>query len=259
VGARGRVALAGTLAKPVLGGAVRSTDGTLSFYRNFVLQRGVVAFDRTGIIPNVDATATTEVPDPPTEILLHVSGPATALNLDLASRPNYDRAQILGLLVNAQALGAVRGVQTFGTAASAPSIDRLAGGFLAQQFTRSLLEPFGGQMGRALGFDSVALGYDFTSGLGAGFTRRLGKRLSGTFQQEFGGGQRQSLALNARLREATSVQLTVFGSASGANRAIGMTSPLAPSAAEPVNYTLEALAPPTGSSGFVMTYQRKYK
>ena len=39
-----------------------------------------------------------------------MTGPATQLNVDLQSDPSYDKAQILGLLVGVQALGAVSGV-----------------------------------------------------------------------------------------------------------------------------------------------------
>ena len=91
IGARGQVAIAGTLAKPQLHGSVRSTDGSVSFYRTFVLQRGVVAFEPDdGIVPNVDATATTHVTDPDTDVLLHIHGPATQLTLDLDSQPASD-------------------------------------------------------------------------------------------------------------------------------------------------------------------------
>ena len=55
----------------------------------------------------MNATATTHVPDPSTNVLLHVHGPATGLAIDFASQPGYDREQIVGLLVGAQNLGAI--------------------------------------------------------------------------------------------------------------------------------------------------------
>ena len=151
IGARGRLAVAGTLAQPQLTGGFSSTDGTVSFYRTFVLQRGRVAFSPAdGIVPDVDATATTTIPDPATNVLLHVTGPATHLNLDLASEPSYDRAQILGLLVNAQALGAVPGVAASGSGSGLSAVG-LASGYLSETFTRQLLQPIGGEVGRSLG------------------------------------------------------------------------------------------------------------
>ena len=111
VGAKGLVHLGGTLAQPTLAGTMSATDGKLSFYRTFVLQDATVAFDPSdGLIPTVDATATSHVANPSTDVLLHAHGPATGLTLDLASEPNYDRAQIVGLLVGAQSFGAVNGV-----------------------------------------------------------------------------------------------------------------------------------------------------
>jgi autotransporter translocation and assembly factor TamB len=254
VGARGRLALSGTLAKPVLDGSVVSTDGTLSFYRTFVLQRGRVAFDpKDGIIPTVDATATTHIPDPSTDVLLHAHGPATAMTLDLAAEPPYDRQQILGLLVGAQAFGAVSGVATTGTG-NGPNVTDLAGSYLSTAFTRSLLQPIGGDIGRALGLQDLALGYDFTGGFSASASRRLGKNMSVQASESFGADQRESLALINRVGEAASLQLTVFGSGSAPTV---QRTPLAPSG--PTNLTLQALAPPYGSSGYVFTYQRKYK
>jgi autotransporter translocation and assembly factor TamB len=261
VGFSGRLQAAGTLANPDLRGAFRSTDGTVSFYRTFVLQHGRVAFDPAdGIVPNVDATATTEIPDPPTSVLLHVTGPATHLNLELASDPSYDRAQILGLLVNAQALGAVSGVATTGTGGGF-SVASLGEGYLAQQFTRTLLQPLGGEVGRSLGLSDLNLGYDFTSGLSIGASRALGKHVNLAVKQSLGADERQSLALEAQLKGNASLQLTVFGSSSSAVQALPLTSPLTPVSATAVNpnLQLESLAPPPGSSGFAVTYQRKYR
>lgn len=260
IGARGRVAIAGTLAQPQLSGEFSSTDGTLSFYRTFVLQRGRVAFSPAdGIVPNVDATATTTIPDPATTVLLHVTGPATHLNLELASEPSYDRAQILGLLVNAQAFGAVQGVATTGSGSGVSAVG-LAGGYLSQTFTRQLLQPIGGEVGRSLGLSDLALGYDINAGVTVGATRKLGKHLDLSVNQSLGADQRQSLALEAHLKSLASVQLSVFGSSAQATQALPLTSPVAPySPTGGTNLQLEALAPAAGSSGFVVTYLRKFK
>jgi len=260
IGARGRVAIAGTLAKPELTGSMNSTDGTVSFYRTFVLQRGRVAFSpANGIVPDVDATATTQIPDPPTSVLLHVTGAATHPNLDLASDPSYDRSQILGLLVNAQALGAVPGVAATGTG-SGISVASLGEGYLSQQFTRQLLQPLGGEVGRSLGLSNLALGYDVNAGFTVGATRSLGKHINMSVNQSLGADQRQSLAFEGHLRGGASVQLTVFGSSSEATTALPLSSPLAPySPTAGANLQLEALAPPAGSSGFVLNYLRRFR
>jgi len=260
IGARGHLAVAGTLANPQLTGEMSSTDGTVSFYRTFVLQRGRVAFSpANGIVPDVDATATTQIPDPPTSVLLHVTGPATHLNLDLASDPNYDRSQILGLLVNAQALGAVPGVAGTG-AGSGISVASLGEGYLSQEFTRRLLQPVGGEVGRSLGLSDLALGYEVNAGFTVGATRSLGKHLNISVNQSLGADQRQSLAFEGHLRGGASVQLSVFGSSSEATTALPLSSPLAPySPAGGANLQLEALAPPAGSSGFVLTYLRRFR
>lgn len=258
VGARGAVAVHGTLAKPVLDGSVTSTDGTLSFYRTFVLQPSRVAFrPDDGIVPIVDATATTHIPDPSTDVLLHVTGPATQLNLQLASNPDYDRAQILGLLVNAQAIGAVPGVASAQGSGGAPSISGLAGGYLSGAFTRTLLQPIGGQVGNALGLEDLSLGYDFNNGFSAGATRALGKNLTVAVNQSFGADQRQSLAIAHPMGNAASMQFTLYDSGQTSPTIGSTTSLFAPTG--PTNFTLQALAPPAGSSGYVFSYQRKFR
>ena len=261
IGARGTINVGGTLAKPELRGRLTSTDGQLSFYRTFVLQKGEVAFDPAdGIIPNVDATATTHITSPDTDVLLHVTGPATQLNLDLSSSPTYDKSQILGLLVNAQALGAVSGVaqtQGSGTGFNATNV---AGSFLGQQFTQNLLQPLGSQLGQSLGFENLALGYDFGNGFSAGARRQLGKHFYTTINQTFGANQRQSIALNYDLPKNSSAALTFFSAGNETSRSILSDTHafFGGGIFEPTNYTLEALQPPPGISGLVLTYQRKY-
>jgi autotransporter translocation and assembly factor TamB len=257
VGMRGAVAVGGNLAHPELDGRITSTSGTLSFYRTFVLQRGTVAFHPAdGLIPNVDAEATTHVTNPDTDILLHVTGPATNLNLDLASNPSYDKAQILGLLVNAQALGAVPGIETSGSGGGF-SAEGIAGGFLAQEFTQNLLQPVGSGIGQALGFQDLALGYNFGSGLSAGARKQLGKNVSVSVNQTFGGDQRESLALNYNLQQSAAIALTAFNAGNLTPQILTTRQLFAP--VGPVNYTLQALAPPPGVAGVVLTYQRKFR
>jgi autotransporter translocation and assembly factor TamB len=256
IGARGAVAIGGNLAHPELNGRMTSTDGTLSFYRTFVLHEATVTFQPAdGLVPNVDATATTTITDPSTSILLHVTGPATNLNLDLASSPSYDKEQILGLLVNAQAFGAVPGVETAG--GGGIDAGSIAGGFLSQEFTQNLLQPVGTGIGQALGFQDLALGYDFGNGLSAGARKQLGKNLYATFNQTFGGDERQAIALNYSLPHNGAVALTLYNAGNFAPSVLTTQQLFTP--ASPTNFTLQALEPPAGTSGVVLTYQRKFR
>ncbi|MBV9263661.1 MAG: translocation/assembly module TamB domain-containing protein, partial [Candidatus Eremiobacteraeota bacterium] len=62
IGTTGAVTLGGSLKAPTLAGSFDSTGGSLNFYRNFNLERGVVHFDpSSGVIPDVNAVATTFV------------------------------------------------------------------------------------------------------------------------------------------------------------------------------------------------------
>jgi TamB, inner membrane protein subunit of TAM complex len=259
VGAKGAVQVSGTLAHPALSGGFDSTDGTLSFYRTFVLQEGHVAFDpESGVIPSVDATATTHVPDPSTDVLLHVHGPATGLALDFASQPGYDRGQIVGLLVGAQNLGAVSGVaRTSPSSGSGGNpLQGVALGYIDQKFTQSLFEPFSSSIGRALGFSTFNLNAGLTGGFSASASRRLGKNLEASFSEATDAeGQRQSFALALNMSDASSLRLTLFG-AGTQSRTIGVATPFAPTG--PTNYQLQALAPSPGTSGYVFTYVRKF-
>ena len=261
IGARGAVTVGGTLAAPTLAGSLNATDGRLSFYRTFTLQQGSsVSFAPSdGIIPNVDATATTRISNPDTDILLHVTGPATNLNLDLASNPTYDKEQILGLLVNAQALGAVSGVQTAQNGGgNGFNAANLAGGYLSSEFTQSLLEPLGSQLGSSLGLSNLALGYDYGSGFSAGASRALGKNLSASVHQTFGTDQRTIVGLNYALARQTALQFSLFSAGLQSPRLGVLNSFLGQDPFTPPNYTLQALQPPPGVSGYVFTYQRKY-
>ena len=259
VGAKGAVQVSGTLAHPALSGDFASTDGTLSFYRTFVLQSAQVAFDpASGIIPSVEATATTHVPDPATDVLLHVHGPATGLSIDFASNPDYDRSQILGLLVGAQNLGAVAGVARTTPPASdnGNAIQNLAVGYVDQRFTQSLFEPFSASLGSALGFSTFSFNAGLTGGFSASASRQLGKNLQASFSEAEGSqGNQQALALAMNFSNAASMQLTIFNAGSSA-RTFGLSNPLTPTG--PTNYQLQALAPTPGTSGYVFTFQRRY-
>ncbi len=258
IGAKGAVHVGGTLAAPALDGRFDLTDGTISFYRTFVLQKAHVAFDpASGIIPYVDATATTHIPDPSTDVLLHAHGEATNLALDFASRPDYDKSQIVGLLVGAQNLGAVYGVaQTSPQPGGGNPLQGAALGYVDSRFTQSLFQPFSSSLGRALGFSDLNLNAGLTGGFSVSAVRRLGDRLQASFSDENdSGGQRQSFALSANFTNSSAVQLTLFD-AGTEGRTIGVATPFAPTG--PTNYQLQALAPAPGTSGYVFTYVHRF-
>ncbi len=264
IGTTGAARLGGTLAKPTLDGQFTATDGTVSLYRTFTLQSGsAVSFTPSdGITPSVDATAVTNIPDPPTDVLLHVTGPATHLHLAFSSEPSYTQEQILGLLVNAQALGAVAGVaQTGNSTSNGPSIAGIGEGLLNTQLTQKFLQPFSNALGGALGLSDLNLNYNTNGAVSASARRRIGKNISFTYGEQIGGPTpRTSLGINIGTN-VSGAQLT-FYQAAGSSQAFGgqALTPYLQSgflATTPPNYTLEAIEPPTGS-GFVFSYQRRF-
>jgi len=262
IGATGGARLGGTLAQPTLAGQFTATDGTVSLYRTFNVQYGSsVSFDPSqGLIPNVDATAVTNIPDPPTAVLMHITGLATHLNLDFSSQPPYSREQILGLLVNAQALGAVSGVASTGTTAgNGVSLTGIGGGLLADQFTQRFLQPFSSKLGSALGLSSLDVNYGTNGAVSATARRAIGKNISFVYGQQFGGSiQRTSVGINVG-NAIAGAQLTFYQTLGSQSITAGLT-PFLQSGflnPQPTNYTLLSIEPP-GGSGFVFSYQRKY-
>lgn len=260
VGAKGALAIGGTLAQPAISGAMNSTDGTISFYRTFTLEHAHIAFDPSnGIIPYVNATATTHVPDPSTDVVLHAHGQATALTLDFASDPGYDKSQIVGLLIGAQNLGAVAGVAATspGSFSGGNVLQGAALGFVDQQFTQQLFEPFSASIGRALGLDAFNINTGLTGGFTASALRRLGEHVTASFSEssDAESGRRESFALDYRFSNASNLQLTLFD-AGNQGRTIGTSTPFAKD--QPTNYQLQSLAPTPGTSGYVFSYVHRF-
>jgi hypothetical protein len=79
-----------------------------------------------------------------------------------------------------------------------------------------------------------------------------------TFNQDFGGDERQSVALNYSLPRNAAIALTAFNAGNEAPSLLTTQQIFAP-AGGPTNYTLQALAPPPGIAGVVLTYQRKFR
>ncbi|GAC1523979.1 MAG: hypothetical protein NVS2B8_07160 [Vulcanimicrobiaceae bacterium] len=257
LGAQGHLRVGGTLVAPTASGELESTGGTIGFYRTFRLQYpSTVAFEASnGIVPLVDATATTTVDNPPTDVTLHLTGLATQLNVALASDPNYSREQILGLLVGAQALGAVSGVRT--VAGSGPQINPFqaaAQGQLGTLLTRNIFEPLSSQIGCAIGLTNLAINYSPGGSFDIGAQKRIFKNVTAVFAQSFNYPPRESLGLRASPNDATALQLTFFSQPSSnrfdtfsGNQALLST-----------NQSVTSTQPATGTSGFSISLQRRY-
>jgi TamB, inner membrane protein subunit of TAM complex len=249
VGARGKVRLSGTLADPTLSGHFDATDGSFTFYRTFTVQSATVRFSPSlGLIPMVDATATTQVSD--TDILLHATGQASSLNLDFASDPSYDREQIIALLAGMRTPDA--------SAAGQPSfLQSTAFGYVNQQFARSFLEPLQSRLGQSLGLKNLQLNAGLAGTYGANATAALGRRLTASFAESYGVTQRQSVGLAERFNASTSVQFTLFSASASPQTAFVGNLPFDPT--KPVDLSLLSLIPPAGTKGFTLSFQHRFR
>lgn len=257
IGATGELHVGGTLAAPQLAGDLTTVGGgTFNFYRNFRVADGsTISFDPSdGVIPTVDINATTTVPNPPTDVALTITGPATQLNIALASNPAYSREQILGLLVGAQALGAINGVaQTAQGGGGQNPFQAAAQGELGTLLTQNIFEPFSSQIGGALGFSDLAFNYLPGSGVNIGATRKLFGNVNFVFAESFNYPPRQSVGLNfSNKQNTTAAQLTFF-TQPGANK-FGIQ----PVAFGTTNYAVAAAEPANGDQGISFSLQRKF-
>ncbi len=259
VGATGAVDVGGTLAQPTLAGRMTSTGGTISFYRNFLIERGSVAFTPSdGLVPDVNAVAITHVPSPSTDVTLHVTGPATNMHLGLDSQPSYDRTTILGLLVGAQNFGALDIANNGGGGGNQPSaLAGLTTGFLDQQFTRQLFEPLQTTLGSALGLSNLSFAIDPSNGLSANASRSLSKHVDLVFGEIFGYPPRQTFGLRGNFPNYTAAQLLFFQQSG--QQTLGVpTQTFLQSLAAQHDQNLTAIAPVSQGSGFVFTLQKRY-
>ena len=256
VGIQGKVHAFGTLADPQLAGTIASTGGTVNFFRDFRVERATVSFDpSSGIVPDVDATATTFIPNPETNVALRVTGPATHLNVAFASDPVYGREQILGLLVNAQSLGAVQGVAATGggSFSASSAISNLAAGQLDTLFTRNLLEPLSVALGGGLGLENMQLTTDIQGGLGVNAVKALGRDVSFVFADTFNQARRQSWSLDVHPSDRTQLEFTAYSS-QGSNL-LGFTPLLVQGIDAPGAATIPL---DTGANGVDLKIGRKF-
>jgi autotransporter translocation and assembly factor TamB len=256
VGAKGDLHVAGTLSAPTIAGRLESTGGTISLYHTFQLQYpSVVEFDPSnGVIPDVDAIATTTIESPETDVTMHVTGPATHLNVALASDPSYSREQILGLLVGAQALGAVNGLQPGTSGPSQNPVQAIAEGQLGNLLTQNVLEPFSSQLGSSIGLSNLAINYTPGSGASIGAQKRLVKDVNAVFAESFNYPQRESIGLRATPNKSTAVQLTFFSQPSS-NR---FDSFEGAQSLQSNNDSVSDAEPANGTSGFAFSLQRTF-
>jgi hypothetical protein len=289
IGARGQLAVTGTRSAPVLDGRFDSTGGTLSYFNTvFRLLDGAVVFrPDLGVIPNLDASAVTHVqnPDPNTvrnvtgtaDVTLDMHGPVTNLTIGLSSDPNYDRQQILGLLLSAPALGAsnlfgdTRGSATLygsttpqapvtniaGTRNPAPgefSVAEEAFGIANAQFTRTLLAPVETSIAGAIGLTNINVNVDYTGNVGLTARKVLGKQVNAIYGTSFGYPYRQTFGFEIKPNNVTAAQVTVFQTL-GAYGADSLT---------PTTYLgattsrIQAGEPSAGTAGFSISLQRLF-
>jgi autotransporter translocation and assembly factor TamB len=262
VAGAGAAVLSGTLAAPTLRGAFAATGGTISFYQIFRVEHARIAFDpANGLTPYVDAVAATSVADPPTDIRIHVTGPATNMNLGLTSDPSYDRSQILGLLVGMQSFGAVQGVPgTTATPFSASAaVEHVGFGEANQVFTRSVLEPASTALGGALGVDNLQLysnfGTGYGNGIGAQIEKRIAQHVSVAASANLGYPTQQMLTLKYMQRSDSDVALRVYQQQESF---LNSTPPGFQPGPNGLNLNPADDLIGTASSGFLLSFQRRW-
>lgn len=288
IGARGGLHVGGTRAAPSLEGGFTSTGGTLTYFNTiFRLSDGTVAFSpQSGVVPTLDAHAVTHVinPDPNTvrnaagsaDVTLAVTGPVTNLSIGLSSDPAYDRQQILGLLLNAPALGAST---LFGETAQNPtlygsnstaglptavaanrntsgelSVAQEAFGIANAQFTRALLAPIETTVAQAVGLSNLNVNVDYTGNVGFAARKFLGKKVNALFGSSFGYPYRQSFGFEVKPSESEAAQITVFQTLGATNvNSLTPTTTLGGTSAR-----LQAAQPTAGNVGFSFSLQRLF-
>ncbi|MBC5810181.1 MAG: translocation/assembly module TamB domain-containing protein [Candidatus Eremiobacteraeota bacterium] len=279
LGGKGKLSVGGSLVSGLqLSGAFDSTGGTLSYFNTvFRVQNGTVTFSPDqGVIPSLDAVAITHVinPDPnaarnPTgsaDITLDVTGPVTQMNIALSSDPTYDRQTILGLLLNAPAIGATNIFNDTGTGVpSGVAVNRGSGelsvaqeafGILNAQFTRNLLAPVETTLGGALGLSNLAFNLDYGGGFGLSARKVLGKRMDIIYAQTFSYPYRQMFGFDIRPNDSIAAQFTVFQTLG--SQGVGAFTPIAVSPFAPGNQRITASVPSGGTSGFSFSLQRLF-
>jgi hypothetical protein len=214
IGVTGTVDLTGSLRAPQLAGGFDATDGTISSYNHVfrIVKAGVHFNPADGVIPTIEARATSRVtnpdPDPSrniagsANIIVTVSGTADSNNLQVtySSDPAYSQEQIIGLLLDVPALlGAVNFNLNGGAGSpvlrgapgetnallppgvtpeqvSAISFNQEVFSLLNGQFTQRALTPVERVFEKTLGLSDVQFTVDYGGGIGYALRRQIGKR-----------------------------------------------------------------------------------
>jgi hypothetical protein len=287
IGGRGDLHVGGTLGAPELAGGFTSTGGTITYFNTvFRLIDGTVTFaPELGVVPTLDARGVTHVinPDPNTvrnlagtaDVTLSLLGPVTNLTIGLSSDPSYDRQQILGLLLNAPALGASNlfgetrdqatlygsnataalppGVATFRSTTGELSVAQEAFGIANAQFTRTLLAPIESTFASAVGLSNFNVNVDYTGNVGVSARKVLGKSVNAVYGSSFGYPYRQTFGFEIKPSPVTAAQVTVFDTLgqSGLNALTPVTSL--------TNAGKVGIAQPFGgTTGFSLSFQRLF-
>jgi hypothetical protein len=289
LGGEGTLHIGGTLTAPKLSGGFDSTGGTLTYFNTvFRVIDGRVSFapDR-GVIPDLTAHAVTHVidPDPNTvrnvsgsaDVTLDIHGPVTGLSIGLTSDPSYDREQILGLLLDAPALGATNLFDTPGQATlygsntpgvgprdtsayrainGTTTVAQEAFGVANAQFTRTLLAPAETAFAKTLNLTNFNVNVDLTGNVGLQARKVLGKQVSAVYGTTIGYPYRQTFGFEVKPNPVTAYQLTAFQTFGNA----GLTS-LNPSTFGPGfgSTRLTSAQPSSGTVGFSLSLQRLFR
>jgi hypothetical protein len=258
IGATGSVNIGGTLEAPALLGQFTSTGGTLGYFnRVFRVLDGTVTFERDlGIVPLLDARATTHVFDPnsitgSTDITLTITGPVTNLSIALDSDDgSYDRQQILALLLNAPELGTLISNGTVARTGGDLLVGQEAFSVINAQFTRTLLAPFESAFGQALGLSNLNFDLNYGGNVNVTARKLLGKTVNAIYATNVSYPYRQSFGFELRPNRYTSAQLTLYETVGQNAAAIDATN-----VGTTTNHTLLSV-PATGTNGFSFSFLR---
>ena len=198
----------------VLVGSIVPVRGTYEFQgRRFDLQRGgfVRFIGEAQINPQLDITATREIPNTGVEARVRVTGTAKQPELQLTSNPPLEESDILALIVFNRPVNELGTGERSSLAATAGGI---ATGFIAA--------PLGESIGRALDLDLFEITTSTEEGdLGAGVTlgQQIGDRAFLKLRQQFGERNVTEFLLEYRLSKFLRLEMTAAPDPQGsANR-----------------------------------------
>ncbi len=235
VGATGEVAVGGTLAAPQLDGEFVATNGTFNILTTaFRVQSAHVNFTPdAGLVPNVDLRALARVSSSRDsfDVTTIVRGPSNNLSTSFASDRNYSKDEILAYLSGASALGfnasqqaqlpgTLKGIAPVENALTPPQLIRVPNsafslseaGFdiLNTQLTQRFFSPFENFFAQTLGLTSFGVNLDYTGGIGFTARKEVRRDLYLVYGQTVTTPVRETLGIEARPNQYTSLQFTGF-------------------------------------------------